>query len=62
MRRIDAARERGTVQRNATSGPRARAGLWAAGVAGVAGPVIFTLTFLVLERLRSGEFSPAKQP
>jgi hypothetical membrane protein len=63
MRRIDAVRDRGSAQWNATSGgTRARAGLWSAGVAGVVGPVAFTVTFLVLERLRSGEFSPAEQP
>lgn len=63
MRRIDAVRDRGSVQRNAASrGTRARAGLWPAGVAGAVGPMMFTVTFLVLERLRSGEFSPAEQP
>ena len=62
MRRIDGVRERGTVQQNAPSGSRARGGLWAAGVAGVAGPVIFTVTFLLLEYLRRGEFSPVEQP
>ena len=63
MRRIDAVRDRGSAQRTATSGgAQARAGLWPAGVAGAVGPVMFTVTFLVLERLRSGEFSPAQQP
>jgi len=37
-------------------------GQWMAGIAGVAGPVGFTLTFLVLEQVRRGEFSPVRLP
>jgi HD-GYP domain-containing protein (c-di-GMP phosphodiesterase class II)/hypothetical membrane protein len=60
MARVDEVSGRDSAQGAAEIRDRAQVRI--AGWAGIAGPVLFTATFLALEQLRRGEFSPVELP